>query len=582
MSRRRTGRRSLSSLVVLAMVAALLVIAGGQSVAHTEDAPATTDLIAGQNYDAGDVEIWNDGDTVYVTYKAAAPWCIMETHLAVEIDLAGIPQTGSGNPIPGKFEFSGEHDCVTEVTYEIDAPPSGTALVIAAHAVVKRPMEACTEVVWQIGDVEGTADYDPDGGGPKGVMTLLTNYADEFNWEGATATTAGPGLAVNEPDFTDPFVVGVTPTSMFPYNSNFNRGYATNFDVEWTGHLHFGGGLTVSWSPGASAAETKLISDGSPLGSLNRNGANSPGQGYFLDRYPVYEEDPLAVGPYPSGTHTLNFRHTRGDGSFWDWVRLERPCEQVETAWGAGEPFPGKNWATYFGYDVQCALPTLLATENDQRTDQVAIYEIDPLTGAETLLGTTPSGVTPGVNFNGNAWDPATGVLYYSKYDSDAAASDLYAFDGTTSTWVGTLAAPAAGASFYEGAYYYIANNTDDLHRVTFLGGVIDTDGVVGDITGNAFAFRFGDIAISDGVIYGMAVRSLTWVFFTVNVDGSGYSDNGVTVLPQIAFGANGVLYGINAGDGEVFTIDTSDGTATSTGLFVTGPSDLASGACAH
>jgi len=32
---------------------------------------------------------------------------------------------------------------------------------------------------------------------------------------------------------------------------------------------------------------------------------------------------------------------------------LEEPCRQEETAWGAGCDFPGKNWATYFAYELQ-------------------------------------------------------------------------------------------------------------------------------------------------------------------------------------------------------------------------------------
>ena len=52
-------------------------------------------------------------------------------------------------------------------------------------------------------------------------------------------------------------------------------------------------------------------------------------------------------------THTINFHHTRGDGTCGDRIRLEKPCGQRESAWGAGFDFPGKNWAMYFTYTVQ-------------------------------------------------------------------------------------------------------------------------------------------------------------------------------------------------------------------------------------
>jgi hypothetical protein len=39
---------------------------------------------------------------------------------------------------------------------------------------------------------------------------------------------------------------------------------------------------------------------------VNRTGANVPGAGFFLNRYPVYTEGPIALGPYATGTHTIN------------------------------------------------------------------------------------------------------------------------------------------------------------------------------------------------------------------------------------------------------------------------------------
>ena len=53
------------------------------------------------------------------------------------------------------------------------------------------------------------------------------------------------------------------------------------------------------------------------------------------------------------GTHAINFQHTQGDGTRGGRIRLEKPCGQRESAWGAGFDFPGKNWAMYFTYTVQ-------------------------------------------------------------------------------------------------------------------------------------------------------------------------------------------------------------------------------------
>jgi hypothetical protein len=70
----------------------------------------------------------------------------------------------------------------------------------------------------------------------------------------------------------------------------------------------------------------------------------------------------LELNPIGVGSHEIRFQHTTGDGAIWDWVRLEKPCEQRETAWGAGTAFTGKNWATYFNYTVQPPEPVLVDT----------------------------------------------------------------------------------------------------------------------------------------------------------------------------------------------------------------------------
>jgi len=308
---------------------------------HTEGDPFVTDLIAdgGDSIsatDVGEVLVWNDGETLYVQYVVTAPWCLTETHLHVFLDAVeytDVPQK-NGNPIPGKFDYKGKHDCLADYTYEIPlAWDLGTPLFIAAHAKVIRPIEDCWETVWQIGDVEGN-----DGTGK------LTNYCDEFNYAGFYE-----GLGPLDPPFTDPFMVDTTPTNMFPWLSLGT--YATDFKVQWFGELLFGGKLTVSWSPGQSAKETKIImsmDDGVPFNFVEYGSYDPVGwRGYPL------VQSVLELNQIGGGSHEIRFQHTTGDGAIWDWVRLEKPCEQEETAWAAGIGFPGKNWATYFTYKVQ-------------------------------------------------------------------------------------------------------------------------------------------------------------------------------------------------------------------------------------
>jgi len=318
----------------------------------------------GFNLDVGTVTLTNDANNLYVALQITdLDWCLVKVHLDVADSPDELPQTKKGNPIPGKFAYSATYD----LDYPCEQAPDpfvvplsgwtpGTQLYVAVHTEVVSAIDGCYEEVWQVGDVEVVNE----GTG------WLENYADEFNWVGATSTTAGPGLGTNEPPFTDPFIVGTTSTSEFPYNSNFVRDYATDFDVQWFGGLPFGGKLTVSWSPGASAAEKKIVSSGDGIATTEwtATGANTPGQSWFLNKYPLTTDD-VTVDPIAIDDHTIRFQHTQGDGTFWDWVRLEKPCERNETAWAEGTQFPGNNWGMYIEYEVALVVGSWNAARGD-------------------------------------------------------------------------------------------------------------------------------------------------------------------------------------------------------------------------
>ena len=332
----------------------------------TEDEADSFPLYAGQDMLVGEVLVWDDGETLCIKYQLSDyaiddGWLIYETHLAVADDLSGIPTNRPGNPIPGLFPYGDDNlegvesyeECISFEELEIVCDD---VIVIAAHAVVKRQVlaEDCWETVWQIGDVE---TYECANG------IQLTNYADEFNWgDPADPCTMGPTLSVEKPDFANPFVVGVNTDDVFPFNSNTIANYATDFNVQWNGELPFGGILTISWSPGNSADEKKEISGDGISGTevFTSKGIKDTGQGWFMDQY-LLVENKIILGTLGADTHEINFKHTKGDGTFWDWIRLERPCvkEESETAWGAVEQGKERfvqrgNWATYFNYTIEC------------------------------------------------------------------------------------------------------------------------------------------------------------------------------------------------------------------------------------
>ncbi len=213
------------------------------------------------------------------------------------------------------------------------------------------------------------------------------------------------------------------------------------------------------------------------------------------------------------------------------------------------------------------------------------IYEIDLDSRTATYL------FRPNLNLgqqnfpNGNAFDTVNNRLYYSSNDSESTPSDLYFYDFATSsqTSAGALVGVSAGASFYNGKYYYIKNMTDDLIEVALdPSGNIFSETKVADITSNAKGWGFGDIVIrSDGILFG----SPGGEFFQFDLNTMTYqtiSTSAGAEGKQLAFGSNGTLYGHSAGTGEFFIIDPTNGTTTSidsvTGSATGQFTDLASG----
>jgi len=117
----------------------------GLSWRNTDTACLSTPLIAGQNYNAGriDVEIVNEGgiDYVYISYITNEDWIIKLTHLYAG-DRDGIPETKKGNPKPGVFEKRMDYEANIisdfEVEYRIPAEAFEPCFHIAAHAEVAK------------------------------------------------------------------------------------------------------------------------------------------------------------------------------------------------------------------------------------------------------------------------------------------------------------------------------------------------------------------------------------------------------------------------------------------------------------
>ena len=148
----------------LAIVLSLLMVLGlgaGFALADSEVEQINGEAIlyAGQNIRVGMVNVTNDNDNIYVKFQLNSDeWCITETHVHVGKSLEDFPRTRPGNPIPGHFEYFGQHDCENQedITYTIPLGnwKVGNEILIAAHAVVEKEEfegDRVNETAWGAG-----------------------------------------------------------------------------------------------------------------------------------------------------------------------------------------------------------------------------------------------------------------------------------------------------------------------------------------------------------------------------------------------------------------------------------------------
>ncbi|MGI6327366.1 MAG: TasA family protein [Dethiobacteria bacterium] len=171
---------------------------------------------------------------------------------------------------------------------------------------------------------------------------------------------------------------------------------------------------------------------------------------------------------------------------------------------------------------------------------------------------------------NALAFDRKNKKLYYADGNSN-----LYFYDFTDG-----VGDKSAGKIFEEntklynavfglGYYWFVKEGTDDLYKVSF-----NPDGTIDDVilahenfTGEAeMQFGFGDLALDmkDGIIYGSTAGtgSSGGEFFTYNVATGEYEEvlGADAVNLQLAFGADGELYGTVTRDLEWYAVDVSSG----------------------
>jgi hypothetical protein len=209
-------------------------------------------------------------------------------------------------------------------------------------------------------------------------------------------------------------------------------------------------------------------------------------------------------------------------------------------------------------------------THADDAGPSGLIFALNPATGAKTFIadvGPDPSGNADWPN--ALAFDHQTNRLYYALRNNQVRYFDLNTLTDHAS---GSLAERSAGATFVNGALYYIPHNeTDDLRRVTFAGGSATDIVAHSNFTGDpGVRFIFGDVVYKDGYIY-MSARRNTDVnpadFASIRLSDGDYTlISREMALMQLAFNKDRtILYGhVTQQDpdtGNFFEIDWMTGT---------------------
>ncbi len=376
----------LAVFIVLALLMAFVPAIAG---AGTEENPDIYPLYAGQNMEVGYIEVWDDGDNLYVNYVLNQDaidegWCITETHLHVGKELTDFPRAGRQlNPVPGQFAYSEPNDCDTEFLYEIPIDPAwGTTFKIAAHAVVFKegscePGETGTDkyksdetTMVTAGNVpEATYPYaavPANAGSHYGANTWISQTGSgtwdpvpTWIWESMPVVNPIAGDIVW---FEKAFEVVGTPTAG-ALKIACDNGYAV-----WLNGKFVGKSATLVQFVGADGDY-----DTSLLGNLKQPYVTTSGwqtvgnfdlTPYLLEGNNVLKI--LGVNEYmntddasdPVGTTLLNPGGLAYSFTV-DW-EMDDECteDEYETAWAATAPGVSRftnqgNWATYIAYTLE-------------------------------------------------------------------------------------------------------------------------------------------------------------------------------------------------------------------------------------
>ena len=217
------------------------------------------------------------------------------------------------------------------------------------------------------------------------------------------------------------------------------------------------------------------------------------------------------------------------------------------------------------------------------------------------LVADTSAPTTSSFGPNGLAYDPDNDRIYFAVVPNDCAFSahnaELFFLSGAgfaTKTSAGALDECPHDATFFEGGYYYIGPDHNELREVLFMGdGTMAGETALRDVVPDPEKLFFGGIAVKldAGFDANVPPGEVGNVFFSASSVISGANIWGFNILPyiaktgeadaaclnsgtcamgsanlQLAFHNNGfttVLYGYENATRTIFLVDESNGSTT-------------------
>jgi len=335
-------------------------------VGPTEEEAESFPLYAGQDWEVGEVLVWDDGTQLCVKYQLFSEvfdpeegegWGITETHLAVGYVVGDIPQTKKGNPIPGQFLYGNDELGGVEF-YEEECIPfddlgiiCGDSLVIAAHAVIEKiecgdlteaPYGGFQVVDSSQGLLYSYLNIKLARSNPDAVLTFETGHNESYFFS--------LGFQEDRPEFLpadDAWII-------VEFNIPIQNGPGDDLQViEDTWGLPYPDETADVW------VKQNVTDEWTYLGEANNQ---NPISGYHtITNFDLGALDWVKYVKVQDTSNRADFALVSlPDGYDLNAIVALQDYQECttysETAWGAvskgNEQFDGANWATYFNYEV--------------------------------------------------------------------------------------------------------------------------------------------------------------------------------------------------------------------------------------